>query len=174
MSYIRLLYHLIFRPRYSRPAITEAHEKLLYHYIWGIVKAKGGVLYRIGGMPDHLHLLVQLPPNLSLSGFMHDLKLSTHYFLREHREEFPLFEGWGKSYGALTCSARDKERVTAYIQNQKEHHRTTTLADELSGLWREKRMGSGGGTVPGRLTRSLRHARPCLGQRQQFGSVVIL
>ena len=125
MSYTRLLYHLIFRPRYSRPAITEAHEKLLYHYIWGIVKAKGGVLYRIGGMPDHLHLLVQLPPTLSLSGFMHDLKLSTHYF------------------GALTCSARDKERVTAYIQNQKEHHRTTTLADELSGLWRENGWEAG-------------------------------
>ena len=147
MSYTRLLYHLIFRPRYNRPAITEAHEKLLYHYIWGIVKAKGGVLYRIGGMPDHLHLLVQLPPTLSLSGFMHDLKLSTHYFLREHREEFPLFEGWGKSYGALTCSARDKERVTAYRR-------------AVAG----KRMGSGGGTVPGRLTRSVRHARPCLGQ----------
>ena len=129
MSYTHLLYHLIFRPRYSRPAITEAHEKLLYHYIWGIVKAKGGVLYRIGGMPDHLHLLV--------------LKLSTHYFLREHREEFPLFEGWGKSYGALTCSARDKERVTVYIQNQKEHHRTTTLADELSGLWRENGWEAG-------------------------------
>ena len=143
MSYTHLLYHLIFRPRYSRPAITEAHEKLLYHYIWGIVKAKGGVLYRIGGMPDHLHLLVQLPPTLSLSGFMYDLKLSTHYFLREHREEFPLFEGWGKSYGALTCSARDKERVTAYIQNQKEHHRTTTLADELSGLWRENGWETG-------------------------------
>lgn len=143
MSYTRLLYHLIFRPRYNRPAITEAHEKLLYHYIWGIVKAKGGVLYRIGGMPDHLHLLVQLPPTLSLSGFMHDLKLSTHYFLREHREEFPLFEGWGKSYGALTCSARDKERVTAYIQNQKEHHRTTTLADELGGLWRENGWEAG-------------------------------
>ncbi len=44
MSYPRLLYHLIFRPRYSRPAITEAHENLLYHYIWGIVKAKGGIL----------------------------------------------------------------------------------------------------------------------------------
>ena len=143
MSYTHLLYHLIFRPRYSRPAITEAHEKLLYHYIWGIVKAKGGVLYRIGGMPDHLHLLVQLPPTLSLSDFMHDLKLSTHYFLREHRKEFPLFEGWGKSYGALTCSARDKERVTAYIQNQKEHHRTTTLADELSGLWRENGWETG-------------------------------
>ena len=139
MSYTRLLYHLIFRPRYSRPAITEAHEKLLYHYIWGIVKAKGGVLYRIGGMPDHLHLLVQLPPTLSLSDFMHDLKLSTHYFLREHREEFPLFEGWGKSYGALTCSARDKERVTAYIQNQKEHHRTTTNSAGCGGKTDGKR-----------------------------------
>ena len=111
MSYTKLLYHIVFRPRKSQPVITESHEKMLYRYIWGIVQTKGGVLHRIGGMPDHIHLFVGLPPTLSLSGFMHDLKISTHRFLRAHPEEFPDFEAWGKSYCALTCSDSAKEHV---------------------------------------------------------------
>ena len=142
MSYTRLLYHIVFRPRYSRPAITLEHETLLYRYIWSHIKAKGGILYRIGGMPDHLHLLVQLPPTLSLSDFMHNLKLATHYFLRQHKAEFPLFEGWGKSYRAFTCSASSKESVIQYIKNQKEHHHTTSFRDELLILLNKQEMAA--------------------------------
>ena len=81
MSYTRLLYHIVFRPRSSRPVITIAYEEMLYRYLWGFVKNKGGVLYRIGGMPDHVHMLVQIPPTLALSDFMHDLKLSVNKFM---------------------------------------------------------------------------------------------
>lgn len=134
MSYTRLLYHIVFRPRNSVPAISTEHEEKLYRYIWGFIKNKGGVLYRIGGMPDHIHLLVQLPPTQSLSGFVHDLKLGTHKFMREHTEEFPRFESWGKSYCALTCSESAKDIVTDYIKNQKTHHRKTSFRDELMAL----------------------------------------
>lgn len=137
MSYTRLLYHIVFRPHNSEPAITEKHEEFLYRYIWGFIKNKGGVLYRIGGMPDHIHLLVQLPATLSLSGFMHDLKLATHQFMRGHAEEFPHFTSWGKSYCALTCSESVKDAVNAYIKNQKAHHQKTNFRDELLALLSE-------------------------------------
>ena len=38
MSYTRLLYHIVFRPHNSEPAITEEHEESLYRYIWGFIK----------------------------------------------------------------------------------------------------------------------------------------
>lgn len=94
-------------------------------------------MYRIGGMPDHIHLLVQLPATLSLSDFMHDLKLATHQFMRGHAEEFPRFTSWGKSYCALTCSESVKDAVNAYIKNQKAHHQKTNFRDELLALLRE-------------------------------------
>ena len=137
MSYTRLLYHIVFRPRNSEPVITQEYEESLYRYIWGFIKNKGGVLYRIGGMPDHLHLLVQLPPTLALSAFMHDLKLATHRFMCEHAEEFPLFTSWGKSYCALSCSESVKDMVVNYITNQKAHHQKTSFRDELLALLRE-------------------------------------
>ena len=134
MSYTRLLYHLIFRPQNSIPAITIEYEKDLYRYIWGIVKEKGGVLYRIGGMPDHIHLLIQLPPTMALSAFMHDMKIATHKYLCAQKEKFPLFTGWGKSYCALTCSAMEKDKVITYIKNQKMHHQRRSSQDELLDL----------------------------------------
>ena len=134
MSYTRLLYHLIFRPQNSIPAITVEYENDLYRYIWGIVKEKGGVLYRIGGMPNHIHLLLQLPPTVTLSAFMHDMKIATHKYLCAQKEKFPLFTGWGKSYCALSCSLSGKDRVIDYIKNQKIHHQRINFQDELRAM----------------------------------------
>ena len=137
MSYTRLLYHIVFRPRSSRPVITIVYEEMLYRYLWGFVKNKGGVLYRIGGMPDHVHMLVQIPPTLALSDFMHDLKLSANKFMSEHTAEFPDFEGWGKSYCALTCSESVKDSIIEYIRYQKDHHKRTSFRDEYLKLLQE-------------------------------------
>lgn len=88
-------------------------------------------------MPDHIHLLVQLPPTLALADFMRDMKTSTHRYMREEREKFPLFAGWGKSYCALSCSMDGKDTIISYIKNQKEHHRGVTFHDELLTLLRD-------------------------------------
>ena len=53
MSYTNLIYHLVFRPRSSAPVISLEHAEGLYRYIWGFVKEKGALLYRIVGMEDH-------------------------------------------------------------------------------------------------------------------------
>lgn len=134
MSYTCLLYHIVFRPKYRTEAITIAHEACLYRYIGGFVRNKKGVLYRIGGMPDHIHLLVQLPPTMSLADFMRDLKTAAHWFLRKKPEKFPLFTGWGKSYCALSCSLSGKDRVIDYIKNQKIHHQRINFQDELRAM----------------------------------------
>ena len=135
-----MLYHIVFRPRNSEPVITTEHEELLYRYIWGFIKKKNCILYRIGGMPDHLHLLVQLPPTIAPSHFVHDLKLATNQFMSEHKEEFPRFTSWGKSFCALTCSESAKDTVVNYIKNQKAHHQKTSFRDELLALLRENHI----------------------------------
>lgn len=137
MSYLQLLYHIVFRPKNSQPVITDGHEDMLYRYIWGFVKAKGGVLHRIGGMPDHIHLLVQIPSTISLSDFMREMKISSNGFLKGHRDEFPKFQGWGKSYCAITHSYLEKDQIVRYIKNQKEHHKVVTFQDEMLSILRE-------------------------------------
>ena len=137
MSYTQLFYHIVFRPLNSLPVITLEHEEVLYKYIWGFVQNKKGTLFRIGGISDHLHLLVRLPPTLAISNCMHDLKIATHNFMREHKKEFPYFESWGKSYCAITCSSESIPKIIDYIKNQKEHHRRISFRDELLNLLQE-------------------------------------
>ena len=69
MSYTRLFYHIIFRTKHGVHAINEENEQVLYRYIWGFVKEHSSILYRINGMPDHLHLFVELHQTISVAEF---------------------------------------------------------------------------------------------------------
>lgn len=129
MSYTNLVYHIVFRTYRSRPSINEESEKLLYAYILGFVKNQKGTLYRIGGMPDHIHMLVSIPPTIALSEYMRQLKLATGKWLKEN-PNFPIFDGWGQSFAAFTYSKEDVPVIRQYIINQKEHHKRVSFAEE--------------------------------------------
>ena len=133
MSYYNLLYHVIFRTKYSIPAIDIAWEKELYTYIWGFIKNKGSKLYRIGGMPDHLHILMEITPKIALADFIRDLKTSSAKWLKGN-SHFPLFQGWGVGYAAFTYAEKDKDMIVRYIMGQKEHHVRKNFNEELQDL----------------------------------------
>ena len=137
MSHVQHLWHIVFRTKYSAPTIPEEHEEVLYRYIWRLCKIRKCVLYRINGMPDHIHLCVELPPTLSISQFVQQIKTSSHTFLKEQSELFPDFYAWSKGYCALTYSGRDKEMIVNYVKRQKVHHKESTFMDEIRALLRE-------------------------------------
>ena len=137
MAFTKLIYHIVFRPKDNRPVIDEAHERDLYMYIFGFCKNHQCVLYRINGMPDHVHMCVGLHPTIAVASFVHDLKIATGNFMRSHRDMFPMFEAWERSYGAFTYSEADKECVIQYIINQKEHHRRVSTREELESILKE-------------------------------------
>ncbi|MDO5447782.1 MAG: IS200/IS605 family transposase [Prevotellaceae bacterium] len=134
MSYYKLYYHIVWRTKNSVAAIAEEHERDLYSYILGIVKATNSHLYRINSMPDHIHMLVEINPMISLSDFMKKVKFSSGNYMREHNDWFPLFKGWAKSFCAISYSNKERDVVIAYIANQKEHHKKINFADELKNI----------------------------------------
>ena len=138
MSYHSLLYHIVFRPHKSARVITEAYEREVYACIYSYIKDKGYKLLRINGMPDHIHMLISLPPSICLSDFVRDIKMTSSKFMKDHKEKFPYFEGWAKSYAVLSYSMREKDMIVNYIKNQKEHHKRVSFADELRQLLTEE------------------------------------
>ena len=133
MSYTQTFYHIVLRTHCSIPAIVEEYERELYSYMFGFINNNGAHLYRIGGMPDHVHLFVSLPATLAMSKFVQELKTATSKWLKEN-PHFPLFNGWTKEYAGFSYSFRDKDMIVGYVAKQKKHHHSVAFADEYRTL----------------------------------------
>ena len=136
MSYTKILYHIIFRAKYSEKTIPFEQAPELYRYMWGIITNKNCVLYRVNGMEEHVHLLIDLHPSVALSDFVKTLKVSSSKWMKESGF-FPDFQGWGIKYCALTYSLKEKDILINYIKNQQEHHRNESFQEEIHKLWKE-------------------------------------
>ena len=139
MSYTTSYYHIVFRTYRSEPTIASDHERELYAYLYGIAKNLHCQTCRIGGMPDHVHLFVSLPPSLPLAGFVQRIKTDSSKWMKSN-PAFPHFRGWGREYAGFSYSLRDKDMIVTYIINQKEHHRKMTFAEEYRSFLEENGM----------------------------------
>lgn len=83
----------------------------------------------IGGVADHVHLLIGLKPTHCLSDFMRELKKSSSIWVAQKTEQKAF--GWQEGYAAFTVSASAKNAVQEYIAGQEEHHRHKTFREEL-------------------------------------------
>lgn len=135
-TYKQIYYQIVFGTKNKKPSINEKNESELYKYIWGVLKNKQCKLYRINGMPDHIHIFCDLHPSISLSYLVKDIKVSTNLWMKQSGI-FPEFDGWQEGYGAFTYSIREKEMIINYIKNQKEHHKNETFEDEFKRLLNE-------------------------------------
>jgi len=133
MSYIQQLHHIVIRTHNSGWTINEENENEFYAYVIGICENYKVKLLRIGGMPDHIHLLVSLHSTLSLAKFVQELKIATSKWLKSNKA-FPDFDGWSKEYAVFSYAYRDKDLIVNYIKNQKIHHESESLTEEYKTL----------------------------------------
>lgn len=136
-TFRQIYYQIVFSTKHRKPVLVEQYDEQLYKYIWGIVKNKNCRLYRINGMPDHIHLFIDLHPSVSLSNLVKDVKIASNQWIKQSGL-FPDFEEWQRAYGAVTYSEKDKQAVINYIKNQKEHHRRESFEDEYKNLLKAK------------------------------------
>ncbi|SHK28527.1 IS200/IS605 family transposase [Chryseobacterium polytrichastri] len=132
-TFRQIYYQIVFSTKHRNPVLNMENEDQLYKYIWGIVKNKKCTLYRINGMPDHIHLFTDLHPSVSLSSFVKDIKVSSNLWIKQSGL-FPDFEEWQSGYGAFTYSEREKDMIINYIKNQKEHHENESFEVEYKNL----------------------------------------
>lgn len=132
-TFRQIYYQIVFSTKHRKSALNEKNEEELYKYIWGIVKNKKCKLYRINGIPDHIHLFTDLHPSICLSDFVKDIKVASNLWMKQSGL-FPDFEEWQSGYGAFTYSEREKDMIINYIKNQKEHHKNESFEDEYKSL----------------------------------------
>ena len=134
MSNVRALFHIVFTTKYRERSITPDKEEELYKYITGIIKNNKSYMLQINGMSDHIHLLIDLHPTISLSELVADVKRDSSKWIRDN-SLFPKFRGWNEGYFAATCSVESSKNVINYIRNQKMHHAGRDFMDEIKDFY---------------------------------------
>ena len=132
-TYRQIFYQIVFGTKNRKATIAREAGEDLYKYIWGVIKNKKCTLFRINGIEDHIHIMSDLHPSVSLSNYVKDIKIASSIWMKESGK-FPAFEGWQEGYGAFTYSVREKDMIINYIKNQKEHHKTDNFQNEFRRL----------------------------------------
>jgi putative transposase len=101
----------------------------LYKYITGIVTNKGQKLLRINGVENHVHILLNIKPNIALSDLMKDIKMNSTNWINQQKFCNHKFQ-WQVGFGAFTYSISQLDNVIKYIDNQEEHHKKQSFKEE--------------------------------------------
>ncbi|QEG40518.1 IS200/IS605 family transposase [Roseimaritima ulvae] len=129
-TYTNLLFHVVYSTKYRKRQIREAWQDELYNYIGGIIRDEKGVLLRIGGIEDHVHLLARFSPTIAVSDMLRLIKCNSSKWVNERDDVRTKFE-WQTGYSAFSVSESQSPVVDRYISNQKEHHRARTFEEEI-------------------------------------------
>lgn len=124
-------FHIVFSTKDRFPFLTDAIRSVLFAYLGGIIKNLGGIPLAIGGIEDHVHILVGLTASHRLDYLLRELKASSSGWIR--RQKIPKF-AWQNGYGAFAVSAGNIEKVRNYIRNQPEHHKAKDFKAEYVEL----------------------------------------
>jgi putative transposase len=128
-TYVSLHYHVVFSTKKREPLIGAEWLPRLHEYLGGTVHGLGGFCQGVGGINDHVHLLISLKPTHCLSDFMRELKKASSIWV--HQEVGLRHFAWQEGYSAFSVSATSREAVKEYIAQQQEHHRVKSFREEL-------------------------------------------
>jgi REP element-mobilizing transposase RayT len=124
--------HCVFSTKERRPFLTPEIRQRLWPYLGGIARENDMKALVVGGVADHVHLLLSLPTTLSISKAMQLLKGNSSKWLRERFPELRTQNfAWQEGFGAFSISISGVPETTRYIQKQEEHHRQKGFCEEL-------------------------------------------
>ncbi len=128
-TYLSLHYHLVFSTKDRAPIIASPWRLRLHDYIGGTIRGLGGFPEGVGGVADHVHLLMGLKATHCLADVMREIKKASSIWV--HKEIGNQTFAWQEGYAAFTVSATAKAAVRKYIAGQEEHHRAKSFREEL-------------------------------------------
>ena len=135
MSKTSILIHLVLATKNRERIIRYEYRRPLYNYINGIISKYRCFTCQIGGVDDHLHILIDLHPTVALSELIKAIKTSTNTWIK-NGNRIPHFENWSEGYYAGSISPGHKDACIQYIRNQEEHHIDRDISLEMQEMAR--------------------------------------
>ncbi len=132
-TYSQIYVQVVFAVEGRQNLIWPENNDELQKYIGGIVSGQKQKLIAINNLPDHLHLLVGLKPDIALSNLVRDVKAGSSKFINEQHWVVGRFS-WQEGFGAFSYSRSQLGAVIRYIENQQMHHARKTFREEYVEL----------------------------------------
>lgn len=126
MAYWKLFYHVVWSTKYRLPLIEPAWEEELYGYMWGKAAALECIPRAINGTMDHTHLVISIPPKLSVATVIGQLKGASSHHANDIFVANKSF-AWQTEYGVFSFSEKALPSVLEYVNNQKKHHDESSI-----------------------------------------------
>jgi putative transposase len=130
-SHVSCLVHVVFSTAERRATIRDEIRDRLHAYLGGIARENGILTLAIGGAAEHVHLLLSIPPTVSVAKAVQLLKSGSSKWIHE---KFPASRNfaWQEGYGAFSVGVSQKTATVKYILTQEQHHKRVCFADELT------------------------------------------
>ncbi|MGA2035104.1 MAG: IS200/IS605 family transposase [Thermoguttaceae bacterium] len=130
-SLSNVLIHLVFSTKHRYPYLrTPELRGVMTGYMVGILQNLHCPSLIIGGVEDHVHILLSLHRTIAIAKLVEEVKISSSVRIKEEGPALREFH-WQNGYGAFSVSQSNVEQVKAYIADQEEHHRKRTFQDEF-------------------------------------------
>jgi putative transposase len=139
MSYVSSYHHCVFSTKERRPLITAQLQERLWPFLGGIARQNKMRALEIGGVADHVHILLSTPATMPIAKAMQLIKGGSSKWIHENFPDERLF-AWQEKYGAFSVSVSQLDTIIAYIKNQEPHHRKMTFQEEFTALLKKHKM----------------------------------
>lgn len=128
-SYIQVNVHITFHVKTGVDPVRKDDLPRLFAYLGGCASEQGANAIAVGGMTDHVHMLVSLPAMVTVSEFVKNVKVWSSKWLKMLGGAYRGF-AWQDGYGAFSVSHSVIPKTISYIANQAEHHKKMTFREE--------------------------------------------
>jgi REP element-mobilizing transposase RayT len=139
MSYISSYFHCVFSTKERRRLVVPELRDRLWPFLGGIARQNKMKAIEIGGVEDHVHILLSLPATMAVSKALQLMKGGSSRWIHETFPEHRLF-AWQEEYGAFSVSVSQLDKTIEYIKGQETHHRKMTFQEEFLALLKKHRI----------------------------------
>lgn len=131
-TYCSALFHCVFSTKDRRPIIPLDLKGRLWPYIAGIARVNQFKTLAVGGMPNHVHVLLSLPATMTIAKALQLIKGGSSKWINDHLERRSFV--WQDAYAAFSIGISQVENTVRYINDQERHHKRMTIDEELARM----------------------------------------
>jgi REP element-mobilizing transposase RayT len=128
-SLSKVIIHIIFSTKEREPWLNRDVRPRMHAYLGTICRDLDAVVFHVGGVADHVHVVTTLPRTLPQADLVETLKTTSSKWIKDIDPKYRGFH-WQRGYGAFSVSPSQLTAVIKYVEKQEEHHRTRSFQEE--------------------------------------------